>query len=117
MIKAWFSLISAILVVSLFTLLYNFNLINILHWVSLIVLTIAIIMTMIVYLEKPHKNQSNDLEKIYSEFLKEKDRKIEELQEKSGVLFKTAMKKAENNVELAELKRRYEERLKENAEN
>ena len=94
MFKTWFGLISVILFVSLVNVIVSFNLFDILHWIYLIVLIIATVLTIIVYLENPSKKSKN-IEEVYSDFLKEKDRKIEELQNKNEVIFKTAFKKAE----------------------
>ena len=114
LLRNWFSLISLILVVSLFKLLYNFNFTNIFHWISLIGLVVTIALTILVFLEQPHKKSTKQLEKTYSEFLKQKDRQIEELQNKGSLLFKTSLKKAETDVQLAELKRKLEEQLENN---
>lgn len=112
LIKMWFSLVSFVLVFALAVLLANFKTNNILHWLSLLVLTITIAMHCIVYLERT-KNKHTDLQKTYSEFLKRKDKQIEELQLKNELMFKTAVKKSSSELELAELKRKWEEKMKE----
>jgi len=111
LIKIWFSLISSILFISLVLLLSNFKLLNVFYWLWLLILIIASAFTIVVYLEQPHKKNIKQLEKTYSEFLKEKDKQIEELHNKGSLLFKTAMKKAEKDLELEELKRRLEEKV------
>ena len=113
LIKTWFSLVAVILIVSLLVLLADFNLANPLHWFALVTLTLAITLQTIIYLERPKRN-ANDvamLQKTYKEFLEQKDKLIEELQQKKDILFKTAMKKADNDIELAELKRKWEEKM------
>ena len=109
LIKIWFSLISGILFISLVLLLSSFKLFNIFYWLWLLILITASAITIVVYLEQP-KDGSKQLEKTYSDFLKEKDKQIEELQNKGSLLFKTTMKKAEKDLELDELKRRLEEK-------
>ncbi|HIH39613.1 TPA: hypothetical protein HA219_02760 [Candidatus Woesearchaeota archaeon] len=111
LLKTWFSLVSVILVSTLAVLLYNFNF-TLLYWISLLVLIIAISMQFIIYLEKTN-NKNHDMQKTYSDFLKRKDRQIEELQLKNNLMFKTAMKKSQADIELAELKRKWEEKMKE----
>lgn len=119
LLKIWFSTISTLLVVGLMFLLFYFELSNIIHWISLFAMLLAIILTTIVYLEKPHKKGNNVHKEIqhihntYSEFIKEKDKKIEELQKKSDLLFKTSVKRSEESVELANLKKKWDEKLKE----
>ncbi len=65
----------------------------------MLILIIASLLTVIVYLERPN-NDVKQLQKTYSDFLKEKDRQIEELQNKGSLLFKTAMKNAEKDLEM-----------------
>lgn len=108
--KIWFSLISTMLFVYLVLLLINFQLSNIFHWAYLLVLTCAIMLTTLAYLEKIHNKDVKTLERDYAEFLKQKDKQIEELQKKSGLLFKTAVKRTEKDLELEELKRKLEEK-------
>ena len=109
LIKVWFGLVSAILFGTLVALVANFSILNMLHWIMIIILVIAVILTILVYLENPLKKKNNtDLQKTYAEFLKQKDRQIEELQKKSNVILKTAMKREEVSVELQELKRKLE---------
>ena len=67
-------------------------------------------MQCIVYLEKTKKK---DLQTTYSEFLKRKDKQIEELQLKNNLMFKTATKKSKAELELNEFKRKWEEKMKE----
>ena len=110
MIKEWFSLISVILVITFINLIFTFQFDNILHWIYLISLTIAILMTVFVYLEQPHKKDVNILKKTYSDFLKEKDSKIDKLKQETDLMFKTAAKRAEKDIELEELKRKLEEK-------
>ena len=112
LIKYWFGLMSVILVVTLLTLIFSFNIANVFHWISLIALTIAVALTILVYLEKPYKKEVKQLQKTYSDFLAQKDSQIEELQKKGDLMFKTSMKKSEQDIELAELKKRLEEQTK-----
>lgn len=112
LIKVWFSLVSIILISALAILLTNFKINNILYWISLLILTITIAMQCIVYLERT-KRKTKDLQTTYSEFLKRKDKQIEELQLKNELMFKTAMKKSSAELELNELKRKWEEKVKE----
>jgi hypothetical protein len=120
LLKIWFSTISTLLILGLIFLLFYFEINNIIHWLSLFAIFMAIILTVIIYLEKPHKkvhiNNHKDIQDIhrtYSDFLIEKDKKIEELQKKNDLLFKTSVKRTEESLELNELKKKWEEKLKE----
>lgn len=111
MLKQWFSLICTILFVNLVILLSNFNLRNVLHWIAFVILIVAITMTLIIYLK--HKNNKTiDLESTYNEFLKQKDKQIEELQNKNELMLKTALKRSGTDIELAELKKKWEDKMK-----
>ncbi len=105
--KIWFSLISTVLVAALGILAFIFSVTNVLHWILLFILTIIIALTILVYLEKPQKEDSN-IRKIYEEFIKAKDARIAELEQKSDVMFKTAMRREDMNIELTQLKRKLE---------
>jgi hypothetical protein len=84
---------------------------NPLHWIWLVILITTAALTLIIYLEQPYKKDAKNLQKTYSDFLKQKDMRIEELQKKSDLLFRTSLKKAEADVELAELKRKLVEKM------
>lgn len=113
--KIWLSLMSAVLTISFIELIIKFNLTNVFHWIYLIFLVITMTLTILIYLEKP-KNNQNNLQKTYADFLKQKDKKIQELEEKNQLIFKTAVKRSEHEIELAELKKRLKE-MEEKASN
>jgi len=98
LIKIWFSLISAILVVSLGTLLYSFNFINILHWIALIALVYASGLSLLIYLERPHIKDMKEMQDMYGYYLKKKDQQIDELQKRNQLMLNTAMKNAERDL-------------------
>jgi len=100
LIKTWFSLVFVILVISLLNLVFGFNLSNIFHWIYLVLLTVAITLTIIVYLEKPYKKDIKKLQDTYRDFLNRKDVQIDELQKQSNLMFKAAIKKTEQELEL-----------------
>ena len=110
LLKTWFGLICTILLVSLFALIMKFNPLNITHWISLIALVLAVALTIIVYLEQPHKKEIAKLKKIYHDYAITKDKIIAELREKNSVIFRTAMKHSEDSIHLNELKRKLEEK-------
>lgn len=82
-----------------------------LHFIYLIGLTAAITFTVLIYLEQPHKKDVNILKKTYADFLKQKDNKIDKLKQETDLMFRTAAKRAEKDLELEELKRKLEEKM------
>jgi ATP-dependent Zn protease len=112
LLKVWFKLVVVVLLGSLLTLLFDFDVLNALHWISLFVIATTIALTILVYLERPKKQNIKKLEQTYAKFLQQKDKQIEELQKKTDVMFKTAFKRSEADIELAELKRKLEEQTK-----
>jgi hypothetical protein len=112
LLKTWFGLVCTILLASLFILIFNFNVTRITHWVSMIALILAVALTILVYLEQPHKKEIARYKKIYEDYAFTKDKIISDMKDKNNVLFKTAMKHSEENIQLAELKRKLEEKTK-----
>lgn len=66
----------------------------------MVLLTVAITLTIIVYLEKPYKKDIKKLQDTYRDFLNRKDVQIDELQKQSNLMFKAAIKKTEQELEL-----------------
>ena len=108
-LKVWFGLIGIVLVWSLSSLLYSFNVLHIGHWIWFLILVSALTITLHVYLAEPHRKEAKELERNYAYFLKKKDKQINELQNKSQILFNTSVKRSEADVELQELKKKLEE--------
>lgn len=109
-LRIWFGLVNVVLITALAILLYNFNLLSIFHWIAFLALVWGLGLSIFVYLEKPHKQDLKLIQKEYEQFLRRKDKQIEELQSKSDVLFKTAFKRSEHEMELNELKKKLEQK-------
>lgn len=106
-LKIWFGLIGIVILGSLGALLYSFDLLNIGHWVWFLILVCSLAMTAHMYMSEPYRKETKELERNYAYFLKKKDKQIEELQNKSQVLFNTSMKRSEADVELQSLKGKF----------
>jgi len=95
---------------ALASLMFTFNFLSIVHWISFLVLVGTLALTCYIYLEQPHRKEFKSLQKTYAYFLDKKDKKIDELENKSQILFNTSMKRSEADVELKELKKRLEKK-------
>ncbi|MBN2421391.1 hypothetical protein JXB27_03885 [Candidatus Woesearchaeota archaeon] len=113
LLRTWFGLVNSIILIALFLVLFNFEIKNVLNWVSLIALVLALALSMIIYIEKPHAKETIKLKKDYADFLKRKDKIIDEMRQKNDLIFNTAKKRSEADIELAELKKKWEEKTKE----
>ncbi len=110
LVKIWFGLLLTILVATLGVLVAGFDVLSVFDWIAFLALTWTIGLTAYMYLEQPHKKEIKELQRTYEQFIKKKDKEMEELRSKSDLWFKTALKRSDENIELAELKRRLEEK-------
>ena len=106
LLKAWFLMVCSVLVLSLISSVFSFSG-TVLQALWILILLITIALTARVYLEQP-ATDVKEIQKTYAEFIQKKDKDITALQEKNKLILKTAVKHSEENIELAELKRKWE---------
>ena len=108
-------MMSVIQILSLFISIISFSG-SILEVMWIIILLVSIALTSIVFLEKPHLKSAKNLQKTYADFLKQKDLRITELENKNQVLLRTSVKHSDENIQLAQLKRKLEEKTNPSSE-